>query len=387
MKKPSSLVILAAGGTGGHIFPAEALARELMLRRVSTCLFTDPRGGRFSAELRDVPVVRIPAASLGRSFFKKARGALMMMAGTVMAYFKLKAMKPALVVGFGGYPSVPTVFAAHRLGIPILLHEQNAVLGRANKVLAPLARRVGASFPHVAGLESVSPGKVSLVGTPVRPAICALHDKPYPPISDDAPLRLLVVGGSLGAKVFADAVPKAIKLLPESLRKRLLISQQCRADDLEAVRRAYDTQGIQAELASFFSDMPERLASCHLAICRSGASTVAELCAAGRPAILVPYPHALADEQKANAQSMAEAGAGWLIPENALTPEALAVRLESLFTRAGVLAKAAEAAKGLARLQAAQDLADLACGMIDIFHNRGENGGAQTENHSADKAA
>jgi UDP-N-acetylglucosamine--N-acetylmuramyl-(pentapeptide) pyrophosphoryl-undecaprenol N-acetylglucosamine transferase len=373
-KSDPPLVILAAGGTGGHIFPAEALAREMMQRGYATCLVTDYRGGKFGGDMQGVPVMRIRASALGRSFFKKLRGAIEMAIGTVQAFIILKRMKPALVVGFGGYPCVPTVFAAAKMGIPIMLHEQNAVLGRANRVLAPLARLIATSFPHVSGLQANINAKTALVGTPVRPAIVALHDKPYPFVSADSPLRLLVVGGSLGAQVFSTVVPKAISLLPDALRKRVLISQQCRAGDIENVRQIYSIQGMRAELATFFNDIPERLSNCHLAICRSGASTVAELCAAGRPAILVPYPHAIADEQKANAQYMAEAGAGWLIPENALTPEALAVRLESLLAVPGTLSQAADAARSLSRVNAAKDLADLAAGMIDIPSGSGENG-------------
>jgi UDP-N-acetylglucosamine--N-acetylmuramyl-(pentapeptide) pyrophosphoryl-undecaprenol N-acetylglucosamine transferase len=372
-KKP--LIVLAAGGTGGHIFPAEALAREMMSRGWDACLITDNRGGKFEGDMQGVPVMRIRASALGRTFLKKLKGAIEMLIGTAQALLILKKMKPALVVGFGGYPCVPTVFAASRLGIPILLHEQNAVLGRANRVLAPLAKIIATSFPQVAGLKSNINAKTALVGTPVRPNIVALHDKPYPFVSNDSPLKILVVGGSLGAQVFSTVVPKALALLPDEMRKRIIIAQQCRAGDIENARRTYDIQGMKAELATFFHDIPERLSNCHLAICRSGASTVAELCAAGRPAVLVPYPHAIADEQKANAQYMAEAGAGWLIPENALTPEALSVRLESLFALPAALSQAADAARSLARINAAKALADLASGMIDLSPNRGENGG------------
>jgi UDP-N-acetylglucosamine--N-acetylmuramyl-(pentapeptide) pyrophosphoryl-undecaprenol N-acetylglucosamine transferase len=368
----SSLIVLAAGGTGGHIFPAEALARELMSRGHRACLITDHRGGKFKDDLQ-VPVVRIRASSLGGSFLAKTRGAIEMGIGTLQAFFKLREMKPDVVVGFGGYPSVPTVFAASRLGIPIMLQEQNAVIGRANKVLAPMARVVATSFPHVAGLEKITARSV-ITGTPVRPAICMLHDVSYPVLNETSPLRILVVGGSLGAQVFSTVVPKALALLPETMRKRILISQQCRAADLELARQAYISLGMQPELATFFHDIPEKLAQCHLVIGRAGASTVAELCAAGRPAIMVPYPHARADEQTANARSLAETGAGWVIPQSALTPEALAVRLESLINSPATLAKAAEAAKSLARLNAAIRLADIALELIDLSNRPSDNG-------------
>ncbi len=377
MSAPSTpLVVLAAGGTGGHIFPAEALARELARRGLAVCLMTDPRGGRFGTELKDVPVLRIRAKSLGGSLAGKARGVIEMLIGFCQAWLILRRRKPVAVVGFGGYPSVPAVFAAAQLGIPVFLHEQNAVLGRANKVLAPLARKIALSFPQTAGFDASHAARAVFTGLPVRPAICALREIPYPPAEGDAPLHLLVMGGSQGAHVFSDVVPKAIALLPEHLRVRLVVSQQCRADDLENARLAYTALGMKAELARFFSDIPERLLQCHFVIGRSGASTVAELCAAGRPAILVPYPRALAGEQQANARFMAEAGAGWLIPEAAFTPEALAIRLESFLAAPTALTKAAEAARNLARIGAAEALAELVMTAVDIPAFHGENGDA-----------
>lgn len=378
------LVMLAAGGTGGHIFPAEALARALLKRGLNVCLVTDHRGGQFSADMLDVPVLRIRAAGLGSSWLSKLRGVTEMLIGAAQAYMKIRKLKPALVVGFGGYPSVPTVFAASRAQVPVMLHEQNAVIGRANKVLLPLARIIATSFPHVGGMDASSKTRSVLTGNPVRPAICALHGLDYPAVSDTSPIKLLIMGGSLGATVFSEVVPKAVKLLPEPLRKRLIISQQCRKDDLEAVKQSYGEHGVQVELATFFHDVPERLAACHLAICRSGASTVAELCVAGKPAILVPYPFALTGEQMANAESVAEAGGAWLIPQPAFTQEALAVRLESLLTLPVNLTKAAAAAKALARLHAADELADLACDLIGLSHDGSKNGYADDEtNHTS----
>lgn len=362
------LVMLAAGGTGGHIFPAEALARELLKRNVNVCLVTDKRGGQFSADMLDVPVLRIHAAGLGSSFLGKLRGVLEMSIGAIQAVMAIRKHKPSLVVGFGGYPSVPTVFAASRCGVPIMLHEQNAVVGRANKILSHLAQTIATSFPNVKGLEN-NKTRIALTGNPVRPAIRALYDAPYPAVSETGTLTLLVLGGSLGATIFSDVVPKAVMRLPEPLRKRLIIHQQCRKDDLEKVRAAYGENGIHVELATFFHDVPERLANCHLAICRSGASTVSELAVAGRPAILVPYPHALTGEQKANAEALAETGGAWLIPQSAFTPEALAVRLESLLTLPATLIKTAAATKNMAKVDAASKLADLACEMIGLSHD------------------
>ncbi len=359
------LVMLAAGGTGGHIFPAEALARELLKRNVNICLVTDKRGGQLSSELLDVPVIRIHAASLGNHLFSKIRGVLEMSVGTLEAWRAIQTHKPALVVGFGGYPSVPTVFAASRCCVPVMLHEQNAVVGRANKILSHLAQTVATSFPNVKGLEQ-NKTRIVLTGNPVRPAIRNLYDAPYPPVSETGTLTLLVMGGSLGATIFSDVVPKAVMRLPEPLRKRLIIHQQCRKDDLEKVRATYGEHGVHVELAPFFHDVPERLAHCHLAICRSGASTVSELAVAGRPAILVPYPYAITGEQKANAEALAETGGAWLIPQAAFTPEALAVRLESLLTLPATLIKTAAATRNMARVDAASALADLACEMMSL---------------------
>jgi UDP-N-acetylglucosamine--N-acetylmuramyl-(pentapeptide) pyrophosphoryl-undecaprenol N-acetylglucosamine transferase len=373
MKKSKPLIMLAAGGTGGHIFPAEALARQLLVRGLRVCLVTDQRGGRFSADLTDVPVHRIRARGLGGSFLAKISGAVEMVVGTAQAAALIARLKPALIVGFGGYPSVPTVFAASRMSTPILLHDQNAIIGRANKIFAPVAQMIATSFPNVKGLED-SKARVVLTGNPVRPAICALNGKAYAMPEKDGPMRILIMGGSLGAQVFSDIVPKAVTLLPEALRKRLVISQQCRGDDLDATRQAYAMHGIAVELATFFNDVPERLANCHFAICRSGASTVAEMCVAGRPAIYVPYPFAIAGEQQANAESVAEAGGGWVIPQKAFTPEALAIRLETLLAAPEGLARIAAAAKGLARIDAAEKLADLACSVIN-YSQDGQNHG------------
>jgi UDP-N-acetylglucosamine--N-acetylmuramyl-(pentapeptide) pyrophosphoryl-undecaprenol N-acetylglucosamine transferase len=367
MKKNSSsitpLVMLAAGGTGGHMFPAEALAHELRKRGLRVCLVTDQRGGHFSADFSAFPVYAVQASSLGKNFFAKVKGVTNMLLGTLQAWRLIRKLKPSLVVGFGGYPCVPPVFAASRVGIPILLHEQNAIAGRANKILKPLAKAIATSFPSVKGLENA---RTVLTGNPVRLGICALHEQPYPVAAENGQLKILVMGGSLGASVFGEVVPKAVKLLPENLRRRLVIAQQCRKADIDAVQHAYAESGMQPELATFFNDVPDRLAECHLVICRSGASTIAELAAAGRPSILVPYPHAVAGEQKANAEALADAGGAWLIPEQAFTPEALAVRLESLLNLPATLTKTAAAAKSLARLSATSQLADLACTLMGL---------------------
>jgi UDP-N-acetylglucosamine--N-acetylmuramyl-(pentapeptide) pyrophosphoryl-undecaprenol N-acetylglucosamine transferase len=261
------------------------------------------------------------------------------------------------VVGFGGYPSIPTVVAAVTRKIPVILHEQNALLGRANRRLAIRARAIATSFPQVMGLP---PGSVpSFTGNPVRPGILAVRDLPYAVPVLDGKFRILVMGGSQGAHVFSEVVPVAAGLLPEPLRARLSIVQQCRPEDIEAVRIAYEAAGIDAELSTFFTDMPQRLTACHLAVARSGASTVAELGVAGRPAILVPYPFATDDHQRANADAFAEGGAAWIIGQRSFSPLLLAERIESLMRSPDALAAAAAAARDAGRPDAAERLADL----------------------------
>lgn len=357
MEPSSPLIALAAGGTGGHVFPAEALARELLGRGLRVVLFTDPRGSQFSADI-SVPVQRIHANTLGKGFFGNIKSVIEMAYGVMQARHYLKKWRPSAIVGFGGYPSVPPLYAAARLGIPIVLHEQNAVLGRANRAAMNKARIIATSFPHVTGLKPQETTRVIHTGNPVRPAFAAMRATPYAPITGDGPVRLLVLGGSLGARVFSQIVPKALALLPEHLRRRIIVAQQCRSEDFEATQSAYAGAGIEAELAPFFRDVPERMAAAHLVISRSGGGAVAELTAIGRPSILVPFPHGLAGEQIANAEALAEAGGAWLIPEQAFTPEALTVRLEALLTLPTNLAKAASAARSWGTIAAADNLAN-----------------------------
>lgn len=357
------LVILAAGGTGGHIFPAEALARELLGRGYRVALMTDRRGSKFSDDL-PVSVYRIRASTLGQGLLGKVRSIVEMGLGVLQARRRLGKERPAVVVGFGGYPSVPTLYAAAQLDIPIILHEQNAVLGRANRALLAKARIVATSFPQVVGLKNAPDVRLIYTGNPVRPTFMALRGTPYAGLTDDGPVKILVMGGSLGARVFSQIVPQALALLPEHLRRRIVISQQCRKEDTEAARAAFAAAGVDAELSAFFRDVPERMADSHLIICRSGGSTVAELTVIGRPSILVPYPHAIANEQTANAEAVAEAGGAWLIPEQAFTPEALAVRLESLMALPSTLVKTAAAARAWGKVSAADSLADCVISLI-----------------------
>jgi UDP-N-acetylglucosamine--N-acetylmuramyl-(pentapeptide) pyrophosphoryl-undecaprenol N-acetylglucosamine transferase len=365
MIEDQPLIVLAAGGSGGHIFPAEALARELLGRGLRVALLTDPRGDRFSEDL-NVPTWRIRSSALGKGAFDKIRSIAEMGVGILQARRRLRKLKPAAVVGFGGYPSVPTLYAAAKAGIPIVLHEQNAVLGRANRVMMAKAQAIATSFPHVAGLKPGSTVKLVQTGNPVRPTFASLRATPYPVLTDDGPVRLLVLGGSQGARVFSQVVPQALALMPDHLRRRLIITQQCRKEDIENARAAFAGVGVEAELSTFFRDVPERLSQAHLFIGRSGGSTVAELTAIGRPAIFVPFPHGHAGEQIANAEAIAEAGGGWLIPEQAFTAEALAVRLESLLALPGALQKTAAAARAWGNVTAADNLADCVCDVVGL---------------------
>jgi len=266
-------------------------------------------------------------------------------------------------VGFGGYPSVPTMVAAAQLGCRTVIHEQNAVLGRANRILAPRADRIATAFEQVAMIQAADAARVVRTGNPVRPEIVAAA-RPYRAPGGDDPIEILVTGGSQGAAIFADIVPAALTALPEDQRGRLKVTQQCRENEVESVRRSYAASGIAAELATFITDMPDRLARAHLAICRSGASTVAELAAAGRPAIMIPYPHAIDDHQRENAARLCDAGGGWQLPQSDATAAALRELVASLLANPERLARAAACAARAGAPDAAERLADVVCELI-----------------------
>jgi UDP-N-acetylglucosamine--N-acetylmuramyl-(pentapeptide) pyrophosphoryl-undecaprenol N-acetylglucosamine transferase len=339
------------------MFPAEALAGALIERGLRVALITDLRGAAFGDALPAVSIYRIRASRLRRDLMDRLQAVMEMALGGWDARRLLRKLKPAVVVGFGGYPSMPTVIAAALQKIPVVLHEQNALLGRANRRLAPRARAIATSFETVKGLSPQTPAVV--VGNPVRPGIVGVREHPYNAPAPDGPVSILIMGGSQGARIFSDVVPAAAALLPPALRARLRIVQQCRPEDIEAVESAFRDIGIVAELSTFFSDMPHRLADCHLAVARSGASTVAELGVAGRPAILVPYPFATDDHQTLNAHAFARGGAGWVISQREFTPEALAAHLEGLMRNPEKLGVAAGAARREGRPAAARDFAQL----------------------------
>jgi len=352
------MILLAAGGTGGHVFPAEALARELLGRGARVEIVTDVRGSRFGGGEIALPVHRVHASPLGGGMIRKAFSMALMALGVVQAMILIRRLRPRAVVGFGGYPSVPLLYAAAQTHVPIVLHEQNAVLGRANRTMAPMASALCLSFPHVAGIPPLSGVRVEQTGNPVRPAFAMARAVPYPVLKEGEPIRLFILGGSLGAGVFASVVPSALALLPEPLRARMIVVQQCRAEDVEGARAAFAAAGVLAEVSTFFHDVPDRMASAHLVIARAGGGTVAELAAVGRPAILVPFPYGHAGEQMANAQALANAGGAWVIPQDSFSSEALAIRLESLFAMPAALAKTAAASRGWGGVTATDALAD-----------------------------
>lgn len=351
-------VVLAAGGTGGHIFPAEALAEELMRQGERVVLVTDKRFANFThGVFTKVETHTIVCGTGGRGLWPKISGAAKVLRGILQARALLVKLNPKAVVGFGGYPSFPTVYAASNLNIPSIIHEQNSVLGKANRLLAPRVGVIATSFPETTRVEAKDQDKVVLVGNPVRSGIRALHDVPYPELMSDGKIHLLVTGGSQGASIFGQIVPAAVAALPANIRARIRIDQQCRSEDIEIVRAAYDQLGISVDLAPFFVDLPARLGISHLVIARAGASTVMELAVAGRPGVLVPLPYAADNHQYTNANAFEDAGGGWVMTQDGFTAAALAARLEGFLTNPQALQRAAAGARRFGKVNAARDLA------------------------------
>ena len=348
-------VALAAGGTGGHVFPATALAEALLARGHRLALVTDRDDHAYGGALAGLERHSLGLSRMGADWLSRARG----LAGVALAVPRARALltrlRPDAVVGFGGYPALPTMFAACRAGIATAIHEQNAVLGRANRLLASRVDTIATAFADVAGMPARA--RALLVGNPVRAAVAAAPAYVAPSALE--PLRLLVVGGSQGARVFTDVVPAALATLGEGQRARLAVAHQARPEDRMRARQAYGAIGVAAEIETFFADMPARLAAAHLVVCRAGASTCAELTAAGRPALLVPYPHATDDHQTANASALAAAGAAWLVRQPEFDAAALGARLVEWLADPAPLAVAADAARRLGRPDAAARLADL----------------------------
>jgi UDP-N-acetylglucosamine--N-acetylmuramyl-(pentapeptide) pyrophosphoryl-undecaprenol N-acetylglucosamine transferase len=351
-------VLVAAGGTGGHLFPAEALAAALAQRGIGVHLATDRRAARYGGGFSDDTVHVIASATLrARNPFALARTAASLGTGLAQAWGLIGRLKPMAVIGFGGYPTVPPVLAAAWRGVPTFIHDANAVIGRANRLLAPRVTAIATTFPDVFRDQPQLAAKATLTGNPVRPAVVAAAAEPYPELTD--PLQLLVFGGSQGARVMADVVPAAIGQLEPGLRTRLVVVQQARDEDLARVRNAYNNLGVKAEVATFFADLPARMAASHLVVARSGASTVAELSAIGRPSVLVPLPHALDQDQFANAGVLQAAGGAIRLKQEDFTPRRLGAEIAGLAAAPQRLAAMAAAAKVLGRLDAADRLADL----------------------------
>jgi UDP-N-acetylglucosamine--N-acetylmuramyl-(pentapeptide) pyrophosphoryl-undecaprenol N-acetylglucosamine transferase len=354
------LILVAAGGTGGHLFPAQALAHAFRARGIRVQLATDGRALQYGGDFPAEEIHEIASATpTSGGVAAKLSAALTLGKGLVQAYGLLGRLKPRAIVSFGGYPTVPPALAASLRAIPLILHEQNAVMGRANRFLARRAEKIACGFPTLEGLPSSVRDRVVHVGNPVRPAVLEAARLPYPDFGDGR-LRLLVTGGSQGARVMSDVVPAAVGLLAPEQRARLFVVQQARGEDLARVQDAYRRLNVAFEAASFFSDLPLRMAQSHLVLARSGASTVSELAVIGRPSILVPFPHALDADQAANARHLEKTGAAEVMRQTGFTPEWLAGRLAHALDDPGDLTRRAQAARSAGIPDAAERLADLA---------------------------
>ncbi len=352
-------VLLAAGGTGGHLFPASALAAALAARGVPVELATDDRALKYGADFPARAVHAFPSATpTAAGALSKARAATTLAAGVAAALVKLRRLWPRAVVGFGGYPTVPPIVAASLLKIPAVLHEQNAVLGRANRFLSARAAVIACGFPELKGADAALAAKVRYTGNPVRPSVIAAASIPYPAFVGER-LRVLVTGGSQGARVMADVVPEALAELSPDERQWFRLTMQARGEDKARVAAACARMNYPIEVAEFFADLPARIAAAHLVIGRAGASTVSELSVIGRPSVLVPFPHALDQDQAANAASLAASGAAMVVPQTDFTPDRLAAILRSALAAPAKLAASAEAAKRAGVADAAERLADV----------------------------
>ena len=351
--------VLAAGGTGGHLIPAFALAHELETRGHHVALITDQRGAQLPGKPASLVTHILPAGRIGKNPLEWPSGIEAILEGRRMALRLFESFQPSCVVGFGGYPSFPALWAATGAKIPSVIHEQNAVLGRVNRLMAGRVDAIATAYHAVDRLNPKHEGKVHLVGNPVRAEVLALRDQPFPAFSADGLLRVLVTGGSQGASVLSEVVPDGLAMLPPALRNRLQVTQQCRPEDIEAVRARYATHDIPAELGTYFENMAERLADAHLFIGRAGASTIAELTAVGRPAILVPLPIATDDHQAVNTRDMAQAGGARMIRQDRFTAAELAKQIQAIAMNPATLATAAHAAWNCGLPNAVRDLADL----------------------------
>lgn len=351
--------VLAAGGTGGHLIPAFALAVELEARGHHVALITDERGSRLPGKPHSLVAHQLPAGRLGKNPLHWPAGINAILEGKRMALRLFESFQPSAVIGFGGYPAFPALWAATSAGVPSVIHEQNAVLGRVNRLLAGRVDAIATSYRETERLKPKHQGKVHLVGNPVRAEVLALRQAPFPAFSEDGLLRVLVTGGSQGAGILSQVVPDGLAMLPTALSNRLQVTQQCRPEDIEAVRERYASHEIPAELGTYFENMAERLADAHLFIGRAGASTVAELTAVGRPAILVPLPIATDDHQAFNTDEICAAGGARMIRQDKFTAPELAKQIQAIAMNPRTLATAAHGAWNCGHPNAVHDLADL----------------------------
>ena len=359
MPRPNRHYVLAAGGTGGHLIPAFALATELERRGHHVALITDERGAQIPGKPDFLTAHVLPAGRFGKNPLHWPKGISAVLEGRRMALRLFESFAPSAVIGFGGYPALPALLASSGAEIPSLIHEQNAVLGRVNRLLAGRVNAIATAYPDVARLKAKHTEKVHLVGNPVRKEVLALRDEEFPAFTDDSLLKVLVTGGSQGAGVLSDVVPDGLAMLPPALRQRLQVTQQCRPEDIERVRERYRAHDIPAELATYFEDMAARLAEAHLFIGRAGASTIAELTAVGRPAILIPLPIATDDHQAANTRELVKTGGARMIRQANFTAKELAKQIQVLAQRPHTLATAAHGSWNCGRPRAVEDLADL----------------------------
>ena len=372
MTQSSRHFVLAAGGTGGHLTPAFALAHELERRGHHVALITDDRGAAIPGKPDFLTTHVLPAGRFGKNPLRWPAGISAVLKGRGMAMRLYETFQPTAVVGFGGYPAMPALLGAQAMDIPTVIHDQNAVLGRVNRLMAGRVNAIATAYPDVERLDAKHAGKVHLVGNPVRPGVLALRDEPFPPFTEDGIFRVLVTGGSQGARVLSEVVPDGLSMLAPALRSRLQVTQQCRPEDLDAVRQRYASHDIPAELGTYFEDMAGRLADAHLFIGRAGASTIAELTAVGRPAILVPLPIATDDHQAANTREIVKAGGARSIRQTRFSAKELAKQINAMAQKPDTLATAAHAAWNCGRPDAASDLADLVEGfggadMMDVI--------------------
>lgn len=380
--------VMAAGGTGGHLLPAFALATELERRGHHVALITDERGDAIPGRPDFLTSHVLPAGRFGRNPLKWFGGIKAVLEGRSMALRLFESFQPSAVVGFGGYPSLPALLASSSAGIPSVVHEQNAVLGRVNRLLSGRVQAIATAYPDIERLKDKHRHKVELVGNPVRAEVLALRDEDFPPLGEEGLLRVLVTGGSQGARVLSEIVPDGLAMLPPALRQRLQVTQQCRPEDLDAVRERYRSHDIPAELGTYFEDMHRRLADAHLFIGRAGASTIAELTAVGRPAILVPLPIATDDHQAANTREMVKAGGARMIRQEKFTGKELAKQIMALAENPDGLARAAHAAWNCGRPDAVKDLADLVesfggADMMDVIRVGANNARGATQTAAA----